>query len=38
MNWCKNSRKERGSPLGLPEIDWFAAEKVIRAYLYSVRN
>ena len=23
----------RGSPLGSPEIDWFAAEKAMRAYL-----
>jgi len=25
--------EERGSPLGSPETDWFAAEKAIRAYL-----
>jgi hypothetical protein len=25
--------EERGSPLGSPEIDWFAAEKAVRAYL-----
>jgi hypothetical protein len=25
--------KKRGSPLGSPEIDWFAAEKTVRAYL-----
>jgi hypothetical protein len=25
--------EQRGSPLGSPEIDWFAAEKAIRAYL-----
>jgi len=37
MNWCKNSRtssgKKEGSPLGSPEIDWFATEKTVRAYL-----
>jgi hypothetical protein len=25
--------EKRGSPLGSPEIDWFAAEKTVRAYL-----
>ncbi len=25
--------EKRGSPLGSPEIDWFAAEKTMRAYL-----
>jgi len=25
--------EQRGSPLGSPEIDWFAAEKAMRAYL-----
>jgi hypothetical protein len=25
--------KKRGSPLGSPEIDWFAAEKTVREYL-----
>jgi hypothetical protein len=25
--------EKRGSPLGSPEIDWFAAEKVVRSYL-----
>ncbi len=25
--------EKRGSPLGSPEIDWFAAEKAARAYL-----
>jgi Protein of unknown function (DUF2934) len=25
--------EKRGSPLGSPEIDWFAAEKAMRAYL-----
>ncbi len=25
--------EERGSPLGSPEIDWFAAEKAVRTYL-----
>jgi hypothetical protein len=25
--------KKRGSPLWSPEIDWFAAEKAVRAYL-----
>ena len=25
--------EERGSPFGSPEIDWFAAEKAMRAYL-----
>jgi Protein of unknown function (DUF2934) len=25
--------KKRGSPVGSPEIDWFAAEKTVRAYL-----
>jgi hypothetical protein len=25
--------EKRGSPLGSPEIDWFAAEKSARAYL-----
>ena len=25
--------EERGSPLGSPEIDWFAAEKTVREYL-----
>jgi Protein of unknown function (DUF2934) len=25
--------EKRGSPLGSPEIDWFAAEKAVRAYL-----
>jgi hypothetical protein len=25
--------EKRGSPLGSPEIDWFAAEKIVRAYL-----
>jgi Protein of unknown function (DUF2934) len=25
--------EKRGSPLGSPEIDWFAAEKALRAYL-----
>jgi hypothetical protein len=25
--------EKRGRPLGSPEIDWFAAEKAIRAYL-----
>ena len=25
--------KKRGSPLGSPEIDWFAAEKAVRTYL-----
>jgi hypothetical protein len=25
--------EERGSPLGSPEIDWFAAEKAMRAQL-----
>jgi hypothetical protein len=25
--------EERGSPLGSPDIDWFAAEKTVRAYL-----
>ncbi|MFZ0760354.1 MAG: DUF2934 domain-containing protein [Candidatus Sulfotelmatobacter sp.] len=24
--------EKRGSPLGSPEIDWFAAEKAVRAY------
>ena len=24
---------KRGFPLGSPEIDWFAAEKTVRAYL-----
>ena len=28
QNWEK-----RGRPLGSPEIDWFAAEKYMRAYL-----
>jgi hypothetical protein len=27
--------EKRGSPLGSPEIDWFAAEKVMRAYLFA---
>jgi Protein of unknown function (DUF2934) len=27
--------EQRGSPLGSPEIDWFAAEKAMRAYLLS---
>jgi hypothetical protein len=27
--------EKRGSPLGSPEIDWFAAEKAMRAYLLS---
>ncbi|MFZ0478044.1 MAG: DUF2934 domain-containing protein [Terriglobales bacterium] len=25
--------EKRGSPLGSPEIDWYAAEKAVRAYL-----
>ena len=25
--------EKRGSPPGSPEIDWFAAEKAMRAYL-----
>jgi hypothetical protein len=25
--------EERGSPLGSPEVDWFAAEKFARTYL-----
>ena len=25
--------EKRGSPFGSPEIDWFAAEKAMRAYL-----
>ena len=25
--------EKRGSPFGSPEIDWFAAEKAVRAYL-----
>ncbi|MGA9973298.1 MAG: DUF2934 domain-containing protein [Candidatus Sulfotelmatobacter sp.] len=25
--------QKRGSPLGSPEIDWFTAEKALRAYL-----
>ena len=25
--------KKRGSPLGSAEVDWFAAEKAVRAYL-----
>ena len=25
--------EKRGSPLGSPEMDWFAAEKALRAYL-----
>ncbi len=25
--------EKRGSPLGSPEVDWFAAEKAMRAYL-----
>ena len=25
--------EQRGSPLGSPELDWFAAEKTVRAYL-----
>jgi hypothetical protein len=25
--------EKRGSPVGSPEIDWFAAESAIRAYL-----
>ena len=25
--------EKRGSPIGSPEIDWFAAEKAMRAYL-----
>jgi len=25
--------ENRGRPLGSPEIDWFAAEKVVREYL-----
>jgi hypothetical protein len=25
--------EKRGSPLGSPEIDWFAAERAMRAYL-----
>ena len=25
--------EQRGSPLGSPEIDWFAAERAMRAYL-----
>ncbi len=25
--------EKRGSPLGSPEIDWFAAEEALRAYL-----
>jgi hypothetical protein len=25
--------EKRGSPLGSPEIDWFAAEKTARTYL-----
>jgi hypothetical protein len=25
--------EKRGSPIGLPEIDWFAPEKAMRAYL-----
>ena len=25
--------EKRGSPLGSPEIDWFAAEKAMRGYL-----
>jgi hypothetical protein len=25
--------EKRGSPLGSPEIDWFASEKAMRAYL-----
>ena len=29
--------EKRGSPLGSPEIDWFAAEKVMRAYLLASR-
>jgi hypothetical protein len=28
QHWVK-----RGSPLGSPEIDWFSAEKALRAYL-----
>jgi hypothetical protein len=27
--------EKRGRPLGSPEIDWFAAEKVMRAYLFA---
>lgn len=27
------STGKKGSPLGPPEIDWFAAEKAVRAYL-----
>ena len=29
---CQHWEK-RGSPLGSPEIDWFSAEKAMRAYL-----
>ena len=25
--------EQRGSPLGSPEVDWFAAEKAMREYL-----
>ena len=25
--------EKRGSPLGSPEIDWFAAERAVRTYL-----
>jgi hypothetical protein len=25
--------EKRGSPFGSPEVDWFAAEKIVRAHL-----
>ena len=31
---CQHWEK-RGSPLGSPEIDWFSAEKAMRAYLFA---
>ena len=27
--------EKRGRPLGSPEVDWFAAEKAMRAYLFA---